>query len=34
MRDILFFLSSHGWEKLVEEESDMAAIGRQAGPKV
>ncbi len=28
MRDIIFFLSSHGWEKLVEEESDMAAIDR------
>ena len=28
MRDIIFFLSSHGWEKLIEEESDMAAIDR------
>ena len=33
MRDIIFFLSSHGWEKLVEEfkESDMAAIDRLVG---
>lgn len=28
MRDIIFLLSSHGWEKLVEEENDMAAIDR------
>ena len=28
MRDIIFLLSTHGWEKLVEEDSDMAAIDR------
>lgn len=28
MRDIIFALSAHGWEKLVEEESDMAPIDR------
>ena len=28
MRDIVFLLSSQGWEKLVEEESDMAPIDR------
>lgn len=28
MRDIIFVLSTHGWEKLVEEGSDMASIDR------
>ena len=28
MRDIIFVLSSHGWEKAVEEEDDLAAIDR------
>ena len=28
MRDIIFMLSSHGWEKLVEEEDDLEAIDR------
>lgn len=28
MRDIIFMLSSHGWEKLLEEENDMSAIDR------
>ena len=28
MRDIIFMLSSHGWEKLIEEENDMSAIDR------
>ena len=28
MRDIIFVLSSHGWEKLIEEEDDLAAIDR------
>ena len=28
MRDIIFVLSSHGWEKLLEEEIDLAAIDR------
>ena len=28
MRDIIFLFSSHGWEKLVERESDMAAVDR------
>ena len=28
MRDIIFMLSSHGWEKLVQEESDLAAVDR------
>ena len=30
MRDIIFLLSTHGWEKLVEDESDMTAIDRLA----
>ena len=28
MRDIIFLFSSHGWEKLVERESDTAAVDR------
>ena len=28
MRDIIVVLSSHGWEKLIDEHSDMAAIDR------
>ena len=28
MRDIIFMLSSHGWEKAIEEENDLAAIER------
>lgn len=28
MRDIIFMLSSHGWEKLVKEDDDLAAIER------
>ena len=28
MRDIIFVLSSHGWEKLIEEEDNLAAIDR------
>ena len=28
MRDIIFMLSSHGWEKLVQEDDDLAAIDR------
>ena len=28
MRDIIFMLSSHGWEKAIEEEYDRAAIER------
>ena len=28
MRDIIFMLSSHGWEKFIEEEDDLAAIDR------
>ena len=28
MRDIIFMLSSHGWEKLVEEDDDLEAIDR------
>ena len=28
MHDIIFMLSSHGWEKLVQEEDDLAAIDR------
>ena len=28
MRDIILVLSSHGWEKLLEEENDLAAIDR------
>ncbi len=28
MRDIIVFLSSHGWEKLVEEGDDLSAIDR------
>ena len=30
MRDIIFMLSSHGWEKAIEEEDDLAAIERLA----
>ena len=30
MRDISFALSTHGWEKLVEEGSDMASIDKLA----
>ena len=26
MRDIIFILSIHGWEKALEEDNDMAAI--------
>ena len=28
MRDIIFMLSSHGWEKIVEEDIDLSAIDR------
>ena len=28
MRDIIFMLSSHGWEKSIQEEDDFAAIDR------
>ena len=28
MRDIIIVLSSHGWEKLLEEENDLAPIDR------
>ena len=28
MRDIIVMLSSHGWEKLIDEHNDMAAIDR------
>ena len=28
MRDIIFMLSTHGWEKALEEDNDMAAIDR------
>ena len=28
MRDIIVILSSHGWEKLIDEHNDMAAIDR------
>ena len=28
MRDVIFFFSSHRWEKLVKEGGDMAAIDR------
>ena len=28
VRDVIFMLSTHGWEKALEEESDMAAIQR------
>lgn len=28
MRDITFMLSSHGWEKAIEEQDDLAAIER------
>ena len=28
MRDIIFMLASHGWEKLIEDDNDMAAIDR------
>ena len=28
MRDIIFNVASHGWKKLIEDDSDMAAIDR------
>ena len=28
MRDIIFMLSTHGWEKALEEDNEMAAIDR------
>ena len=28
MRDIIFMLSSHGWEKSIQEEDNFAAIDR------
>ena len=28
MRDVILFLSSHGWEKLIEDDDDLSAIDR------